>query len=104
LELFLSWSVLELFLSWSVSSFQLLQQAIAMRSDFIEAYINLGDIFVKLGRSVFVNCWLPVLSLNVFSINLEWTSNQCEHTVSTVSEQRPWPELAVIKYTDSKEV
>ena len=28
------------------------------------------SIFVKLGRSVFVNCWLPVLSLNVFSINL----------------------------------
>ncbi|PVD28691.1 hypothetical protein C0Q70_11285 [Pomacea canaliculata] len=28
----------------------LLQQAISMRTDFIEAYINLGDIFVKLGR------------------------------------------------------
>ncbi|XP_076445747.1 protein O-mannosyl-transferase TMTC3-like [Babylonia areolata] len=28
----------------------LLQQAIAMRTDFIDAYINLGDIFVKLDR------------------------------------------------------
>ena len=29
---------------------QYLQQAITMRTDFIEAYINLGDIFVKLDR------------------------------------------------------
>jgi tetratricopeptide (TPR) repeat protein len=29
---------------------QLLQQAITMRQDFIEAYINLGDILVKLDR------------------------------------------------------
>ncbi|GFO13852.1 heterogeneous nuclear ribonucleoprotein q, partial [Plakobranchus ocellatus] len=30
---------------------QLLKQAITMRTDYVEAYINLGDIQVKLGRS-----------------------------------------------------
>ncbi|XP_005113590.2 protein O-mannosyl-transferase TMTC3, partial [Aplysia californica] len=29
---------------------QLLRQAITMRADYVEAYINLGDILVKLGR------------------------------------------------------
>ncbi len=66
--------------SLCVCFFQLLRTAISMRSDFVQAYINRGDILMKLNRLILLICFIKErklkwwLAANVISQLLRYST------------------------------